>query len=75
MDDRVAFFGLAVQNRRKELELSQVELAEKAKLSSSYVSRVERGLTPPALDTICALADALRVRPSALMREAERMSA
>ena len=72
MDDRIALFGLVVQNRRRELQLSQVELAGKANLSASYVSRVERGLTPPALDTLLALADALKAEPSELVLEMER---
>lgn len=72
MDDRIALFGLVVHSRRKELELSQVQLAEKANLSASYVSRVERGITPPALDTVLALADALKTKPSELMLETER---
>jgi len=74
LDDRVAFFGLAVQRRRKELALSQVKLAEKARLSPSYISRVERGLTPPGLDSVLAIADALRAKPSSLLCEMERLA-
>lgn len=68
-------FGAAIQMRRKERGLSQAELAAKAALSPSFVSRIERGVSPPALDTICALADALRVKPSVLVLEMERLAA
>lgn len=73
MNDRVASFGLAVQKRRQELELSQVQLAEKAALSPSYVSRIERGITTPALDTLLAIADALRIKPSSLLLKMESL--
>jgi len=75
LQDEIASFGLAVQMRRKELKLKQAELAAKANLSPSYVSRVERGLTAPALDTVLALAGALRSKPSTLMLEMERLAA
>ena len=71
MNERVACFGLAVQMRRKKLKLSQVELADRAELSPSFVSRVERGVMPPSLDAICALADALRTNPSSLLLDME----
>ncbi len=36
-------FGLQVQRRRKDMGLSQEELARKANLSRNYVSLIERG--------------------------------
>ena len=52
--------------------MSQEALAEKANLHTNYISLVERGLSAPALDTICALADALEVTVSALTAEMEK---
>ncbi|NDZ17139.1 XRE family transcriptional regulator [Variovorax sp. WS11] len=72
--DRLALFGAAVQMRRKERGLSQAELADKAKLSLSFISRIERGANPASLDTLFAIADALRTKPSALFLEMEKLA-
>lgn len=63
-----------MQMRRKERGLSQAELADKANLSLSFISRIERGVSPPALDTLFAVADALRIKPSALFLEMEKLA-
>ncbi|WP_036771870.1 helix-turn-helix domain-containing protein [Polaromonas glacialis] len=69
--NRIAAFGQAVRNCRKAQGLSQEALAEKADLHTNYVSLVERGLSAPALDTICALADALGLSVSDLALQME----
>ena len=56
---------LAAHRRRRKL--SQEALAELAGLSVSYVSMLERGLRSPPLGTLEQLANALRVRPLALL--------
>lgn len=71
--DRIFYFGLAVRKLRKARGFTQAELARKARLSATHVSRIERGLSPPALDTVFALADALRAKPSVLMLEVEAL--
>lgn len=70
--NRISGFGEAVRCLRRERGLSQEALAEKANLHTNYISLVERGLSAPALDTICALADALEVTVSALAVEMEK---
>jgi transcriptional regulator with XRE-family HTH domain len=52
-------FGRAVRRRRRELDLSQEELAERAELHRTYVSSIERGERNPSLDNIEKLAKAL----------------
>ena len=69
--NRISGFGEAVRSLRRERGLSQEALAEKANLHTNYISLVERGLSAPALDTICALADALGVTVSTLAVEME----
>jgi transcriptional regulator with XRE-family HTH domain len=69
--NRIAAFGQVIRKRRKTQGLSQEALAEKADLHTNYVSLVERGLSAPALDTICALADALGLSVSDLALQME----
>lgn len=52
-------FGLAVKDRRKKLNLTQDELAQKAKLNRSYLSELERGKVSISLDRAEKLAQAL----------------
>ena len=47
---------------RKKLGLSQSQLAEKAKISTEFVSRVERGANAPSLKTLKQIADVLDVK-------------
>ena len=44
---------------RKKHGLSQLQLAEKAKISTEFVSRVERGANAPSLKTLKKIADVL----------------
>jgi predicted ATPase len=56
----VSAFGELLRRHRREAELSQEDLAEKARLSSAAISALERGLRrAPRLETIALLAEAL----------------
>lgn len=57
--------------RRRSRGLSQEELAERAGLHRTFVSRVERGVQAPSLLAIYYLALALQVAPSELVRQVE----
>ena len=70
--NRISAFGGAIRTLRKAQGLTQELLAEKTDLHVNYVSLVERGLSAPALDTICALADALGMKVSELAVEMEK---
>ena len=70
--NRTSAFGKAIRTLRKAQGLTQELLAEKADLHVNNVSFVERGLSAPTLDTICALADALGLTVSELAVEMER---
>ena len=59
-------FGKAIRRRRRELDLSQEELAERAELHRTYVSDIERGDRNPSLENIQKLAKALNMKVSAL---------
>jgi transcriptional regulator with XRE-family HTH domain len=64
-------FGRAVRNRRRNLGLSQEELAWRGEVNRSYVTDIERGARNPSLRTIARLAEALQMPLSALLRETE----
>jgi y4mF family transcriptional regulator len=61
--------GEAIRTKRKKMRLSQERLAEKADLSTVFISRVERGKESPSLDSLVKIARALGVRPRDLVRE------
>jgi transcriptional regulator with XRE-family HTH domain len=54
--------GEAIRATRKEAGFSQEKLAEKADLSTVFISRVERGVESPSVDNLVKIAKALRVR-------------
>jgi len=58
-----------IRRRRNELELSQEELAHKAKLHRTYVGMVERCERNLSVDNIEKIAKALEVAPSRLLSE------
>ena len=59
-------FGKAIRRRRRELDLSQEQLAERAELHRTYISSIERGQRNPSLENIEKLAKALEISISAL---------
>jgi HTH-type transcriptional regulator, competence development regulator len=65
----VQAFARRLKRLRAERDLSQLELARRAKMSRTYLARVELGQQSPTLDIIERLAKALRVRPSALIED------
>lgn len=69
-ETRVAF-GKALRRLRTSMGLSQEALAEAAGRHPNYIIRLERGSSSPSLATIEAIARALSMRPSELLRAAE----
>ena len=61
-------FGCFVAERRKELHMTQKDLAAKIQVTDKAVSKWERGLGFPDINTIEDLADALNVSITELMR-------
>lgn len=61
--------GEYLRQRRKYLNLTQDELADKAKISQGYVSALERGVNKePEEEVVIRLADALGIGHRELMR-------
>lgn len=63
--------GAAVRECRKDLDLSQEQLAAQAHLDRTYISDIERGKRNPSLDIIAAIAKSLKIQISELFRLAE----
>ena len=61
-------FGDAVRRLRKERELSQEALAERAGMAADYLGFIERGENVPTLTVIVKLSKALGVTASELLR-------
>lgn len=62
-------FGVVLRRYRKEISLSQEQLAHNANLDRTYISLMERGLRKPTITTIFVLAIALNIQPYDLVKE------
>jgi transcriptional regulator with XRE-family HTH domain len=49
---------------RRERDMTQVDVAEKAKMSSVYYSKIERGVVKPSVEMYERIAKALKVTSS-----------
>lgn len=61
-----------VRARRKELALSQEELAFEASIDRTYVSQIERSAINPSLLVLCKVARALRTEVPILLTSSIR---
>ena len=59
--------GARIRQRRKELNLTQSELAEKVDRVPKYCADIERGSCGMSIDTLIAFCQALRMSPSTLL--------
>jgi len=62
-------FAKKVRLRRRELGLTQEQLAENADLHVNYIGGIERVVKNPSLISIIVLAKALKVSPKELLPE------
>ena len=67
---RTETLGDRIRNLRRERGLRLVDMAKLTDLSVSFISQVERGLTNPGMRSLILIADALEVRPHALLEDA-----
>ena len=56
-----------VKLRRKELGLSQEELADLAEIDRTYASQIERGVANPSLEVLYRISRALEIELTKLM--------
>ena len=61
--------GETLRALRLKANYSQERLAERAELSSIFISRVERGKESPSLDSLVKIAKALKIRVRELVAD------
>ena len=64
-------FGEVLRRYRTDMNISQEELAFRAGVDRTFVSRIERGIRQPTITTLVGLGLALGVSAAELVREAE----
>lgn len=65
-------FGKVLRQKRKEVGLTQEQLAHDADVQRNYVSLIERGVHHPTIAVVFKLAHALHCQPSVLISELEK---
>ena len=60
-------FRTNLRSRRRELNLTQAQLATSIGAAHSYVSDLERGRISPNITSLAAIAEALDTTPSAML--------
>ena len=60
--------GQNIKNRRKELGLTQQQLADKMNMSLNFVGKIEVASSKPSLDTLIEIADVLETTVSDLTK-------
>jgi transcriptional regulator with XRE-family HTH domain len=63
--------GKRIQFFRKQRQLSQAVLAEKADISTTFLSKIERGIKYPTSETVSGIANGLGVELCDLFRQDE----
>lgn len=58
--------GKNIKNRRKELKITQQELADKLNLSLNFVGKIEVAFSKPSLDTLIKISKKLDMSVSEL---------
>ena len=64
-------FGTVLRKLRVEKGLSQEDLAFEAGLDRTFISMLERGVRQPSLSSLFAVASALQIRASRIVRLTE----
>jgi len=67
MDINYNHIGKRVASRRKQLNLTQAQLSEKAKLTPKYISNIETSHSIPSIESIMLLCASLDVEPNYLL--------
>lgn len=60
--------GKNIKKRRKELGLTQQELADKLNISLNFMGKIEVAFSKPSLDTLIEIADKLDISVSELVK-------
>jgi len=63
--------GSVIKRYRQKLGISQEELAHRADVDRTFVSRLERGIRQPTITTLIQLAKALEISAAELVGQVE----
>jgi transcriptional regulator with XRE-family HTH domain len=72
-DPSLVTLGEAVKALRKERELTQAQLAERAGVDITCISRIERGERNPTICALCRICRGLGIRMPALFARIEEL--
>lgn len=61
LTNRLENIGLNIRKYRKQMKLSQVDLAVEVGIDRSYLSEIENGRVNPTINILYAIADSLNV--------------
>lgn len=74
MDLDYSQIGKRIADRRRQLRLKQAEVSERADISTTYMSSIERGVSIPSTEVIMRLAIALDTTPDEFLVGTSRAS-
>ncbi|WP_310647065.1 helix-turn-helix transcriptional regulator [Limnohabitans sp.] len=63
---------MALRDQRTKRKLSQTDLALRADVDRNYISLIELGKNSPSVRMLYKLYDALDIRPSELLKDADK---
>jgi transcriptional regulator with XRE-family HTH domain len=66
-------FGASLRTHRLSVGLSQEQLGLESGVQRNFISLIETGQNQPTIGTIFRLAAALRIKPSKLVADAEKL--
>jgi len=66
-----AIFGGVLQRHRRRAALTEEELAFRAGIDRTFVSRLERGIRQPTITTLIGLAEAMGISATELVKDTE----
>jgi transcriptional regulator with XRE-family HTH domain len=67
-------FSKTLKELRKKSGMSQQELADYCDLERVYISKLERAMSMPSIDTIFRIAEVLKLKPYELVQQLEKNS-
>ena len=68
-----AALGIALRSRRLAAGMTQETLGLESGVQRNFISLIETGQNQPTITTIFKLAEALNIRPSKLVADAEKL--
>lgn len=75
MEINYTAIGKRIRKKRKDMKMTQAVLAEKADLSDTNISHIERGATKLSLPSLIAIANALNTTTDRLLMDVTDNSA